>query len=48
MACGASPYEPMDRLRFKTARQTETEGKPIRYVAELLGANADSERQSGG
>jgi hypothetical protein len=29
-------------------RQIETDAAPIRYVAELLGADADSERRSGG
>jgi hypothetical protein len=32
----------MDRLRFKIARQAEAEA--IRYVAELLGKNTDTER----
>jgi hypothetical protein len=36
--------EPMDRLRFKPARQAETRAAPIRYVAELLAADRDSER----
>jgi hypothetical protein len=30
--------------RFKTAQQAETVAAPIRYVAELLGADTDSER----
>ena len=38
------PHEPIDRLRFKTARQAETESAPIRYVAELVGADTDSGR----
>jgi hypothetical protein len=34
----------MDSLRFKTAPQAETEAAPIRHVAELIGADTDSER----
>jgi hypothetical protein len=34
----------MDRLRFKTARQAETEAAPIRYVTELLGRGEERER----
>jgi hypothetical protein len=30
------PRKPMDGLRFKTARQAETEAAPSQYVAELL------------
>jgi hypothetical protein len=37
------PSRAMGRLEFKTARQAETEAVPIRYVAEMLGADADSE-----
>jgi hypothetical protein len=33
----------MDMRRFKTALQAEAEA-PIRYVAELIGADTDSER----
>jgi len=36
------PREPMDSLRLKTAR--EAEAGPIRYVAELIVADTDSER----
>jgi hypothetical protein len=43
VACGASPYEPMDRLRFKTARQAEIEAVPISYVVELVGVDTDSD-----
>jgi hypothetical protein len=38
------PDEPLDGLRFKAARQDETEAAPIRYVADLVGADTDSER----
>jgi hypothetical protein len=42
-ACGASPWgAPIDRLRFKTARQAEPK-RPIRYVAELIGTDTDRE-----
>jgi hypothetical protein len=34
----------MDRLRFRTARHVETEATPIRYVAEPIGADTDSEQ----
>jgi hypothetical protein len=34
----------MVRLRFKTARRTGSETAPIRYVAELLGVDTNSER----
>jgi hypothetical protein len=34
----------MDSLRFKTARQAENEAAPIRYVAELVGTDSDSEQ----
>jgi hypothetical protein len=36
------PRGPMDRLRFKSARQTETEAAPIRYWTELVGNDTDS------
>jgi hypothetical protein len=35
----------MDALRFKVARPAgKTEAAPIRYVAELVGTETDSER----
>jgi hypothetical protein len=34
----------MDGLRFKVARQVGNEAAPIRYVAELVGTETDSER----
>jgi hypothetical protein len=32
----------MDWQRFKSARQTKTEAAPIRYWAELVGADTDT------
>jgi hypothetical protein len=40
------PCEPMEWLRFKSARQTETEAAPIRYWAELVGTDTDSRKIS--
>jgi hypothetical protein len=40
-------WPPQGRARASLAakgRQIETEAAPIRYVAELIGANTDSER----
>jgi hypothetical protein len=34
----------MEWLRFKSARQTETEAAPIRYWAELVGADTDTKQ----
>ena len=39
-----SPGPSGTRQRDRQGRQTETEAAPIRYVAELIGTDTDSER----